>query len=432
MEGASGTSVSSVTYTDCYVLNARTRIAAYFTQGTIDHLRSVDDIPELAALVVPEGHFKSTRVGKNRSKQNDESRGESSKSSSNRQYAAFPSPYATTSPAIENQSVMMYDPYQGASSHSGYYHSQQQDQDQPQSRTHSSSPHHRSSGSLSPPADSPRIQYPGQVPQFGPNISHGEAKPSRLNGSIASVHQSHPHPSEYRALPSLSGQSPIGALHDGNGQRGKPVINSSYTESSGLNNRAFDQPADSYASWDTQSSASSYTYPTHDTATLQLSHSASVPMHSSGDPGQSINGYMYQLQRPQQQVYTAAMSQHSLVSMGHQYDYPQTDMFLPQNPSSVLAETPRTPLPPVHVLTEDPPPYGLSPTLAPQQQSIVGPLSSTPPIPPTNTSQRAPTVRSRALAPLYALNRPHPYKRDYQDDKALRLLQNASAASPPH
>lgn len=35
----------------------------------------------------------------------------------------------------------------------------------------------------------------------------------------------------------------------------------------------------------------------------------------------------------------------------------------------------------------------------------------------------------RALAPLYALNRQQPYRREQIDDKALRLLQNAPSAA---
>ncbi|TEB30387.1 hypothetical protein FA13DRAFT_1630840 [Coprinellus micaceus] len=85
-------------------------LTAYFTQGTIDQLRSVDDVPGVGDLVVPEGHFKSTRVGK-RSKA-DESKGESSKSNSvTRTYAPFPSPYSNTSAAVDSHPVVMYDPY---------------------------------------------------------------------------------------------------------------------------------------------------------------------------------------------------------------------------------------------------------------------------------------------------------------------------------
>ncbi|KAF9010618.1 Gti1/Pac2 family-domain-containing protein, partial [Cyathus striatus] len=71
-------------------------LTAYFTQEDIDQLGTVDDIPSVRDLVVPDGHFKSTRVGKSRSKTDDSNAraGEPSKPSTvTRTYAPFPSPY---------------------------------------------------------------------------------------------------------------------------------------------------------------------------------------------------------------------------------------------------------------------------------------------------------------------------------------------------
>ncbi|KAG1861557.1 Gti1/Pac2 family-domain-containing protein, partial [Suillus subalutaceus] len=41
-------------------------LTAYFTQATVDELGTIDNIPGVADLVVPEGTFQSTRVGKTR------------------------------------------------------------------------------------------------------------------------------------------------------------------------------------------------------------------------------------------------------------------------------------------------------------------------------------------------------------------------------
>ncbi|KAF8973019.1 hypothetical protein BDZ97DRAFT_1778806 [Flammula alnicola] len=41
-------------------------LIAYFTEDTVGRLRSIDDIPELASLVVPHGRYKSARSAKGR------------------------------------------------------------------------------------------------------------------------------------------------------------------------------------------------------------------------------------------------------------------------------------------------------------------------------------------------------------------------------
>jgi hypothetical protein len=72
--------------------------AAYFTQATVDQLGTVDDITGVCDLVVPSGLFQSTRVGKNR-KVDDPSRNVNDTlkpvmtSSVTRTYAPFPAAY---------------------------------------------------------------------------------------------------------------------------------------------------------------------------------------------------------------------------------------------------------------------------------------------------------------------------------------------------
>ncbi|TFK25201.1 hypothetical protein FA15DRAFT_668735 [Coprinopsis marcescibilis] len=135
-------------------------LTAYFTQGTIDHLGTVDDVPDLSDLVVPEGLFKSTRIaGKTRAK-TDEARSESSKTVT-RTYAAFPSPYSTKPPNYGNSKpVLMHEPYPNAGTSN---HGQRQDIQPPPVDTnsrHSRSPQRHSPSSLSPATPVARSQYP--------------------------------------------------------------------------------------------------------------------------------------------------------------------------------------------------------------------------------------------------------------------------------
>lgn len=41
------------------------RVVAYFTQDSLDYLRTIDDHPQLASLSVPPGKYKSARSAKN-------------------------------------------------------------------------------------------------------------------------------------------------------------------------------------------------------------------------------------------------------------------------------------------------------------------------------------------------------------------------------
>jgi hypothetical protein len=44
-------------------------LAAYFVPSTVNHLRTVDDLPQLADLQVPEGMYTSAKVGKGRARE---------------------------------------------------------------------------------------------------------------------------------------------------------------------------------------------------------------------------------------------------------------------------------------------------------------------------------------------------------------------------
>ncbi|KAH7872844.1 uncharacterized protein C8R40DRAFT_1162032 [Lentinula edodes] len=72
-------------------------LTAYFTQLTVDNLGTIDNIPGVGDLTVPEGMFKSTRVNKSRTS-NNKALDESSVSSSI-PTTTFTNPTAPTKPA---------------------------------------------------------------------------------------------------------------------------------------------------------------------------------------------------------------------------------------------------------------------------------------------------------------------------------------------
>ncbi|KIM45336.1 hypothetical protein M413DRAFT_442013 [Hebeloma cylindrosporum] len=93
-------------------------LTAYFTQATIDQLGTIDDNPRVREVIVPDGMFKSTRVGKSRNRVDDHSRSDAAKAATTvpRTYAPFPTPYQYHpqggSPSMTP--VLMHEPYQRA------------------------------------------------------------------------------------------------------------------------------------------------------------------------------------------------------------------------------------------------------------------------------------------------------------------------------
>lgn len=47
-------------------MNGLKKLAAYFSQNKLDELRTVDELPGIGNVAVPEGWFKSARIGKAR------------------------------------------------------------------------------------------------------------------------------------------------------------------------------------------------------------------------------------------------------------------------------------------------------------------------------------------------------------------------------
>jgi Gti1/Pac2 family transcription factor len=73
--------------------------AAYFTQATVDQLDTINEIHGVGNLFVPEGLFQSTRTGKNRKSDGEESRARPKdvfqpSITNNRKYAPFPTAYS--------------------------------------------------------------------------------------------------------------------------------------------------------------------------------------------------------------------------------------------------------------------------------------------------------------------------------------------------
>ena len=100
--------------------------AAYFTQATVDRLRTVEDIPHLASLDVPHGKYISTRLGKPRTQADASARHPSIVGSDNRRaldvyrpgnsqscrtFAAFPMPYQVPPPHSQQHSPDVHQQY---------------------------------------------------------------------------------------------------------------------------------------------------------------------------------------------------------------------------------------------------------------------------------------------------------------------------------
>lgn len=68
MVGVNGTSVGNYAFSKSIQLDRP--LVAYFTQESVDFLRSIEDIPQLANLTVPAGMYKSARSAKGRPRDN--------------------------------------------------------------------------------------------------------------------------------------------------------------------------------------------------------------------------------------------------------------------------------------------------------------------------------------------------------------------------
>ena len=138
-------------------------LAAYFTQATVDHLGTIDNITRIRDVVVTDGMFKSTRVGR-RTRSDEQNRSDTSRVGS-RTFAAFPSPYQQQGrPGTPSTNpVLMHEPYQTRRSDQPEYY---------QDQVESSAPYSQRSPSLSPTSPTTGGQYFGDIPSYsGPSRS---------------------------------------------------------------------------------------------------------------------------------------------------------------------------------------------------------------------------------------------------------------------
>ena len=370
---------------------ARTRShssqAAYFTQATVDDLGTVDDIPGFQDLIVPSGLFKSTRVGKNRGRGDEHmprANETSSKTSTTvtRTYAPFPSPlynhYPRQSKSPTSESVMMYEPYENSClSGYPYAHDPSPRYSMPASapdRDHSLPPIQGYSDGTA--ASSPAMGYLSISNPMHSNVHPVAGSPAHAQGASVAATSCHisARPTSHR--PPLIHQStavypPPPPSHRSPSPAALNITHAedTYTDRS----PGFYFPSEApptYTDRPVHGSSTTYSYPTIRT-TLDVSGTSQPARYcNSTDSGPSHHEFQIATSQP---------------------------------------SPPHCPLPPLRI-DPFPPSYELLPTE------------------PSNLEGRRGSIGpDRDLAPIYALTRPHPYRRDPLDDKTLRLLTPRSS-----
>ena len=133
----------------------------------MDHLGTIDNISRVRDVVVTEGMFKSTRVGR-RARADEESRSDARVGT--RTYAAFPShPYQHQgrSQTPNTNPVLMHEPYQ-RSDQLEYFRNQ----------VESSAPYSLRTPSLSPTSPTTSGQYYGELAPYYSGPSHSSLSPT--------------------------------------------------------------------------------------------------------------------------------------------------------------------------------------------------------------------------------------------------------------
>ncbi|TFK70631.1 hypothetical protein BDN72DRAFT_896320 [Pluteus cervinus] len=407
-------------------------LTAYFTQATVDQLGTIDDLDGVRGLIVPDGIFKSTRLGKNRGKTDDQhaGRNDSSKSATtvSRTYAAFPSPYPSSSQAgspSASQPVSLFEPYQKPT-YSGY------------TPTETPSPHF----STTPPLPPSQRSLPPLLDPYQPNSErHNQSIPSPSqtysdymrptvpNRTLEPIYNSPQAPSSY--------SSTLPAANESHYHPASPNYASSYSQQQSASASSwYAAPSQNYS--DHASSAS--TTQVSATASYATGHSYhSVPPMSSHSLASTSNNL---------QVYPPSSTHHQ-----QQRHYPR-----PQSPHTSTSHTHNNRL----LLHSGLPPGSTLPSLSTTSQGNSPPLTTRRSSPPAAFSSSSADIRRpplpsitipnnmaasyelsavqevfdsdrngsigpcRDLAPLAALTRGHPYRRDPLDDKTLRSFQRPS------
>lgn len=352
------------------ILTLLNYLAAYFTQATVDQLGTVDDIDGVGNLEVPDGLFKSTRVSKNRKGEESGRPGESSSvgpsSAPSRTYSAFPTPYSNhlSQPGTPSgsQSLHMYQPYPNTNYTPGYH-----------------SP-------VYSPAAAPRTT----LPPLSRNYTSPDPPP-RLSPAAG------PQYGEYSQPPAMSERS------------------WSSTSSTHRN-------SDAYYSDDPNSPAGSY-------RSLAPPHS-----HTSQPPSQPQS--VYSADSPRTPVDAHQPLPPWPVTLGTEIN--RSDVRAPYSSRHYVTERSYTYLPPTAVDSHPSIPRAHSPhDHRPASMNSAFATHAVPPIVVPEATYDAPSPTSSMesderrgsvgprrvdLAPLHALQRSHPYRRDPVDDRALRRL----------
>ncbi|KIM75978.1 hypothetical protein PILCRDRAFT_826828 [Piloderma croceum F 1598] len=359
-------------------------LTAYFTQATVDQLDTINEIHGVGNLFVPEGLFQSTRTGKNRKSDGEESRTRPKdvfqpSISNNRKYAPFPTPYSgpstprlempqtSTSPERHHQN----DVTQGTS----YYHPE----------TQALMPHF----SVPPPAagthynlpplhNPPHSDYESERRLSLPNIhadhngAHGRYPDTSYHSGSAAVAASQSH--VYNETATYSSSPP---LHHHAHLRERFV---SYPRETQAPSGAEAQPQ--YGEWQRASPSGSsgsaaYTLRPSYTST-STTHNYSRSSHSSDFAGNG--GYSRSHSPPSEQTSPTTSHSHRSPS-SHEYSLADERHVPYETTSSVRTRFPRD-----------------------------------------GEAENGEGPDRVKLAPLHSL-RNHPYRRDPVDDKALRKLR---------
>ncbi|KAF5355448.1 hypothetical protein D9758_006392 [Tetrapyrgos nigripes] len=359
-------------------------LTAYFTQGTVDDLGTVDDIEGVGDLTVPEGTFKSTRVNKSRHKNDDPSKD----GSASRTYAPFTTPYPGGQEPPNVQSIQMFQPY--TNYYNNYRESPPAEQinDSPYSPPQTTQTHHSSSYSAvhySPtsydgyghqsttryaPTPAPRKDVPTTIV---PSQNYDYTTTSVSDGRRGTAYS----PSTSSPSHSFQSQWYNSQIYDSH-HHAHQHLNGHYVPS--------------------QTGSSAPPYPSS-SASYHSPAARTTPSTTPSLPYSSVSGYP--------STYIADGASVTL------YDpHSPASTHIPSLASHTVDELPESHHhPSVHVPL-------VPTTIVLEENPYVDDGSSS----PTNSSRSGDIGPIRDLAPLHTLARSHPYRRDPQDDKTLRLL----------
>ncbi|ESK90893.1 hypothetical protein Moror_16479 [Moniliophthora roreri MCA 2997] len=416
-------------------------LTAYFTQATVDQLGTVDDIPGVGNLIVPEDHFKSTRIKKGANK-TDESASQAAEtghsSSSSRTFAPFPAPVSPTQNTSPVQTIHMFQPYANATQSNSYQPTLRTSEPSTPSVHYSVTPALRQSQLSSPVSGqyhSAESAMPSSTSIPGPSTLPARWTPptNRESRTITSSNDQSlrltiPPPASYSASSHPTVTSPV--YHTPSGQ---PSPHTSHHPS------WFHYPKSQQESFEAHENPKTYQPGSADAQSNTYSQ-----QHSS-------RGYSYHAPSPvrpiSSQLEADAVPSTSTPIVASNATYPtpaQRAVFPPMQPLPINALTSR--YSPRHSAGFAHP---LQATPAYPEVDCVSPVSSasgsgsssvygthiggsthdfhySDPIPQPsleNPPERGGEIGpQRDLAPLTYLQRPHPYRRHPGDDKTLRLL----------